>query len=99
LETGTPGSEGRLWETDRSKDGTAPRVDPNHHSEWEIRMVHGLPRFYPPGWLDPDRAARRNVLHAFEGDEPKTRRTDSLGTLMPSRVLPQPRPHPAPALV
>ncbi|WP_330277621.1 HNH endonuclease [Lentzea sp. NBC_00516] len=70
-----------------------------HHSEWEIRMVQGLPRFYPPGWLDPDRAARRNVLHAFEGAEPETRRTDSLGTLTPSWVLPQPRPQPAPALV
>ncbi|MET8761487.1 DUF222 domain-containing protein [Lentzea sp. NPDC004782] len=33
-----------------------------HRSEWEVRMVHGLPTFYPPSWLDPDQKPRRNIV-------------------------------------
>lgn len=36
-----------------------------HRSGWEVGMVDGLPRFHPPGWLDPDRSPRRNHLHAW----------------------------------
>ncbi|NKE56150.1 DUF222 domain-containing protein [Lentzea sp. PSKA42] len=68
-----------------------------HHSTWEVRMVHGLPRFYPPGWLDPDRAARRNVLHAFEDTEPTAERDGSADPLTVGWVVPPPRP--APVLV
>ena len=35
-----------------------------HHSQWTVRMVHGIPTFYPPAWLDPHRRPRRNLLHA-----------------------------------
>ncbi|MET8764768.1 HNH endonuclease signature motif containing protein [Lentzea sp. NPDC004782] len=24
-----------------------------HRSEWEVTMVHGIPTFYAPSWLDP----------------------------------------------
>ncbi|MEV6244182.1 DUF222 domain-containing protein [Lentzea sp. NPDC051838] len=34
-----------------------------HQSEWEVKLVHGIPTFYPPPWLDPDRKPRRNQLH------------------------------------
>ena len=34
-----------------------------HHSDWEIRMIQGLPWFIPPSYVDPNRAPRRNVLH------------------------------------
>ncbi|MDT7784117.1 MAG: hypothetical protein QOF58_2536, partial [Pseudonocardiales bacterium] len=34
-----------------------------HHSEWEVKMAAGIPMFYPPAWLDPDRKPRRNLLH------------------------------------
>jgi hypothetical protein len=32
-----------------------------HHSEWTVRMVHGIPTFYPPAWLDPN-AAKLTIL-------------------------------------
>jgi hypothetical protein len=35
-----------------------------HHSEWEVRMVHGVPEFLPPSYVDPSRTPRRNTLHA-----------------------------------
>lgn len=35
-----------------------------HRSEWEVTMRHGIPWFYPPAWLDPERRPRRDLLHA-----------------------------------
>ncbi len=35
-----------------------------HQSEWEVQMVHGIPTFYAPAWLDPDHKPRRNLIHA-----------------------------------
>jgi len=35
-----------------------------HQSEWEVKMVHGLPAFYPPSWLDPDQKPRRNLVNS-----------------------------------
>ncbi|WP_086665675.1 HNH endonuclease signature motif containing protein [Lentzea kentuckyensis] len=35
-----------------------------HQSEWEVAMVHGLPTFYAPKWLDSERRLRRNLIHA-----------------------------------
>jgi len=35
-----------------------------HQSEWEVKMVHEIPTFYAPSWLDPDRKPRRNVINA-----------------------------------
>jgi hypothetical protein len=29
-----------------------------HQSEWEVRLVHGVPVFIPPPWLDPGRTPR-----------------------------------------
>ncbi|MEV6240079.1 DUF222 domain-containing protein [Lentzea sp. NPDC051838] len=34
-----------------------------HQSEWEVKLIHGIPTFYPPPWLDPERKPRRNQLH------------------------------------
>ncbi|MDX8029294.1 DUF222 domain-containing protein [Lentzea sp. BCCO 10_0856] len=34
-----------------------------HQSEWDVTMVHGMPTFYPPKWLDAQRKPRRNLLH------------------------------------
>jgi hypothetical protein len=35
-----------------------------HHSEWEVRMSRcGRPEFIPPGWLDPARRPRINLVH------------------------------------
>ncbi|MEU0877782.1 DUF222 domain-containing protein [Lentzea sp. NPDC005914] len=35
-----------------------------HQSEWEVKMVSGIPTFYPPSWLDRDRNPKRNLIHA-----------------------------------
>jgi hypothetical protein len=35
-----------------------------HQSEWDVAMVHGMPTFYPPRWLDENRKPRRNLIHA-----------------------------------
>jgi hypothetical protein len=35
-----------------------------HQSEWEVKMVHGIPTFYPPSWLDPLQKPRRNLINA-----------------------------------
>ncbi|MGW4211173.1 DUF222 domain-containing protein [Lentzea sp. NPDC004789] len=35
-----------------------------HQSEWEVKMVHGIPTFYPPAWLDPQQKPRRNLINA-----------------------------------
>jgi Domain of unknown function (DUF222)/HNH endonuclease len=35
-----------------------------HQSEWEVVMVHGIPTFYAPPWLDAERKPRRNPIHA-----------------------------------
>jgi hypothetical protein len=34
-----------------------------HHSEWEVRIRHGVPEFIPPPWRDPDRQPMRNTVH------------------------------------
>lgn len=33
-----------------------------HHSGWDVRIVDGLPEFYPPTWIDPQRRPRRRPL-------------------------------------
>jgi hypothetical protein len=35
-----------------------------HQSEWEVAMVHGMPTFYPPRWVDENRTPRRNLINA-----------------------------------
>ncbi|HEX8869738.1 MAG TPA: DUF222 domain-containing protein [Lentzea sp.] len=35
-----------------------------HQSEWEVKMLQGIPTFYAPPWLDALRKPRRNSLHA-----------------------------------
>ncbi len=34
-----------------------------HHSEWEVKLLHGTPTFIPPSWLDPARRPRTNTAH------------------------------------
>ncbi|WP_460675399.1 HNH endonuclease signature motif containing protein, partial [Lentzea nigeriaca] len=34
-----------------------------HRSGWDVTIEHGVPVFYPPAWLDPERRPRRNQLH------------------------------------
>ncbi|GGU32556.1 HNH endonuclease [Lentzea flava] len=34
-----------------------------HRSGWEVTIEQGVPVFYPPAWLDPQRRPRRNQLH------------------------------------
>jgi hypothetical protein len=33
-----------------------------HGSEWTITMIHGIPHFVPPKWVDRTQAPMRNVL-------------------------------------
>jgi 5-methylcytosine-specific restriction protein A len=33
-----------------------------HHSEWIVRIRHGLPEFIPPAWIDRERRPRRKPL-------------------------------------
>jgi hypothetical protein len=47
-ETGTPGSEGRSWETDDRKIDTAPRTDPNHDHSYLVRWLAGRWEFRRP---------------------------------------------------
>jgi hypothetical protein len=35
-----------------------------HGSEWTITMIHGLPHFIPPKWVDRTQAPMRNVLRS-----------------------------------
>ena len=37
-----------------------------HHSDWEIRMVDGVPVFRPPELIDPQRRPLRNIIHQRE---------------------------------
>jgi Domain of unknown function (DUF222)/HNH endonuclease len=30
-----------------------------HHAGWDVALVDGLPEFYPPAWIDPQRRPRR----------------------------------------
>jgi hypothetical protein len=65
-ESRTSGSEGRSGETSQGNLGSALLIDPYtliHQSEWDVAMVHGIPTFYPPRWLDEQRKPRRNFLH------------------------------------
>ncbi|MFC3897232.1 DUF222 domain-containing protein, partial [Lentzea rhizosphaerae] len=34
-----------------------------HQSKWEVRMITGIPTFYAPAWLDPQRTPRRNLIN------------------------------------
>jgi hypothetical protein len=35
-----------------------------HHTDWEIRMINGIPWFIPPALIDPERKPLRNPLRA-----------------------------------
>ncbi|MFC3894788.1 DUF222 domain-containing protein, partial [Lentzea rhizosphaerae] len=34
-----------------------------HQSKWEVKLVTGIPTFYPPTWLDPQQRPRRNLIN------------------------------------
>lgn len=34
-----------------------------HQSEWEVKLLHGVPTFVPPAWLDPARTPRTNHVN------------------------------------
>ncbi|MGW6931518.1 DUF222 domain-containing protein [Lentzea sp. NPDC054927] len=34
-----------------------------HQSDWEVKLLHGIPTFIPPSWLDPARTPRTNTAH------------------------------------
>lgn len=36
-----------------------------HHTDWEVTVINGRPRYVPPEHIDPDRAPRRNTLHTL----------------------------------
>lgn len=36
-----------------------------HHTDWQIRMIQGIPWYLPPSYVDPTRTPRRNALHAL----------------------------------
>ncbi|GAA3656634.1 HNH endonuclease signature motif containing protein [Lentzea roselyniae] len=38
-----------------------------HQSEWEVKLLNGIPVFIPPAWLDPDRRPRTNTTHRDSG--------------------------------
>jgi Domain of unknown function (DUF222)/HNH endonuclease len=38
-----------------------------HRSEWEVRMVDGIPHFYPPAFIDPQRKPLRNEMRRLTG--------------------------------
>jgi hypothetical protein len=29
-----------------------------HHAGWDVKLIDGLPEFYPPTWVDPTRRPR-----------------------------------------
>ncbi|WP_130345693.1 HNH endonuclease signature motif containing protein [Herbihabitans rhizosphaerae] len=35
-----------------------------HEQDWEIIMQNGIPYYIPPAWVDPQRKAIRNTMHA-----------------------------------
>jgi hypothetical protein len=37
-----------------------------HHSDWQIRIVDGVPVFRPPELIDPERRPLRNTIHQRE---------------------------------
>jgi uncharacterized protein DUF222/HNH endonuclease len=40
-----------------------------HHAGWSIRMVHGVPEFIPPKWLDQEQVPIRNVAHVLPHEQ------------------------------
>ncbi|MFS8103352.1 HNH endonuclease, partial [Lentzea alba] len=34
-----------------------------HHSDWQIKVIAGVPTFLPPAFIDPARRPRRNKIH------------------------------------
>lgn len=56
-----------------------------HHHGWDVRIdTDGLPTFYPPAWIDPDRRPRRN--HRLPPHQP-------VGSNATVIALPIPAPH------
>ncbi|MEU6643990.1 DUF222 domain-containing protein [Saccharomonospora sp. NPDC046836] len=45
-----------------------------HHSNWEIRMINGIPWYIPPPHIDPEQEPRRNTFHAWPEPEHATSR-------------------------
>lgn len=43
-----------------------------HRSEWEVKLLHGIPTFIPPAWLDPVRRPRVNERIRGSGDQQRT---------------------------
>jgi hypothetical protein len=44
-----------------------------HHDGWDVHIeTDGLPSFYPPRWIDPDRTPRRH--HRLQPHPPPSRR-------------------------
>lgn len=54
-----------------------------HHSEWQIEMVHGVPVFRPPTYVDSERRPRRNTIYAMAWPL-----APSLGTPIPPSARP-----------
>jgi hypothetical protein len=40
-----------------------------HHGGWSIRMVHGIPEFIPPKWLDQEQVPIRNLAHVLPHEQ------------------------------
>jgi len=58
-----------------------------HHHGWDVHIERdGLPSFYPPTWIDPDRAPRRHIRYPPHPPHPPPRGEppDRHQTLLPS---------------
>ena len=57
-----------------------------HHHGWDVRIeADGLPSFYPPTWIDPDRAPRRNHRLKAHTPPPRGQPGDVLTAILPIR--------------
>ncbi|WP_281356934.1 HNH endonuclease signature motif containing protein [Fodinicola acaciae] len=36
-----------------------------HHGDWQVRIVHGVPEFIPPQYVDFEQKPLRNPYHLF----------------------------------
>jgi hypothetical protein len=60
-----------------------------HHQGWDVHIApDGLPTFYPPTWIDPDRQPRRNIRYP---PQPATTATTSPPPAGHAPVIPFPR--------